>query len=1034
MAFRIPPNSGLSRARVLACALVLAGSVCQAEHLPIRVFSGADGLASSSVGCIVRDSRDFLWFCTAEGLSRFDGYTFTNYGTAQGLPSGGAFDFLETRNGEYWVATADAISRFDPEWSKTGGALFEVHAVPHSKTGSQACEMAEAPAGGIWCVTNGALRRFDCPRGHFERIELGRELGWTCLFPDRDGSLWLGTLEGPLVHRWADGRVETLGGVEGLPVRNGRTSAIFRDRAARLWVATWDGLYLLCAHPTKGRRAVERIYSQRDGLAGKVVFDVFQSRSGRLWVGLEKGLSERVPGGPGKPERFRSYSARKGFDMPGIEGPAVDNFAEDANGNLWFSGAGATRLAAGGFTTYTSEDGLKSNSIQAIVEDREGRLIAMSADPQPRFFNVFDGEGFSSFMPRMPARAAGFTWGHGQIHFQDHTGVWWVAGDAGLCRYPRVARVENLAYIPPERVFTTRDGLPSNTVFRLFEDSRGDIWISLIGPDVVTRWSRRDGAIQNFQEGQASRPLGTPTSFAEDRTGSIWMGFFWHDLARYRHGRFEVFTTAEGLPAGVVTCLLTDHAGRLWIATSRGGLGRVDHPELEHPQFRFYTSNSGLSSNTVRSLTEDLAGRIYLSTPRGIDRLNPENGNVRHYPDAEGLRLVEAPVAYRDRHGILWFGGDGLKKFVPGLQDEPPQPPPIRITRLNVSGHDRPVSELGETRIEGLRLRPEDNLVQIDFAGLNFSVGDIIRYQYKLEGADGEWGPPVDNRTVTYASLSAGAYRFLVRTVDGDGLVSPTPATVAFIVLPPLWQRWWFLAGMTALVSLGAVWLHRYRVRQVLELERIRTRIATDLHDDIGSSLTQIAILSEVARRSEEGGITESGAALARIADLSREVVDSLGEIVWAINPQRERLSDLAYRMRRFSSDVLTARDIDFDLVAPANADHIALRAEVRRHIYLIFKECVHNVVRHAGCRHVEIRLQLEAGWLSMKVSDDGKGFPAPPMGGRGPGNGFASMEQRVREMGAHLEIHSEPGCGTTITLSVPLSGGLRPERNYLNR
>jgi ligand-binding sensor domain-containing protein len=332
MAFGIP--------LVVACAGLLAGAVCQAEHLPIRVFSGADGLASSSVGCIVRDSRDFLWFCTAEGLSRFDGYTFANYGTAQGLPSGGAFDFLETHDGEYWVATADAISRFNPEGSKIGGSLFEVHPINYARAASQPCQMAEAPDGGIWCLTSEGLLRFDRRGRQFERIDLDRKLEWTCLFQDRDDSLWLGTLEGPLVHRWADGRVETLGGVEGLPVRNGRTSAIFRDRAGRLWVATWDGLYLLRAHPTAGRRAVERIYSQRDGLAGKVVFDVFQSRSGKLWVGLEKGLSELVPGGAGKPERFRSYSARKGFDMAGIEGPAVDNFAEDASGNLWFSGTG----------------------------------------------------------------------------------------------------------------------------------------------------------------------------------------------------------------------------------------------------------------------------------------------------------------------------------------------------------------------------------------------------------------------------------------------------------------------------------------------------------------------------------------------------------------------------------------------------------------------------------------------------------------------------------------------------------------------
>jgi len=713
--------------------------------------------------------------------------------------------------------------------------------------------------------------------------------------------------------------------------------------------------------------------------------------------------------------RFRSYTVHKGFNLDGVDGPALADLAEDLSGDLWMSGP--MRLARHGFISYGTSDGLNSNEIKSVFEDRDGRLIAVSRDSRPRHLNVFDGERFHSVLPRLPGWIHYFTWGQNQIHFQDHTGAWWIAAQGGVCRYPKVRRVEELANTLPERIYTTHDGLPGVDIFRLFEDSRGDVWISAIGCASVSRWSRATDRIEVFRQGDGGRGLDTPLAFAEDHTGSVWISFYWHGLARYRNGRFKVFTTADGLPAGPLPTLLVDHAGRLWMS-SGSGLVRVDDPSAERPQFRFYGLEAGLSSNQVSCIAEDRWGRIYVGSPHGIDRLDPATGRIRQYGESEGLitpGLLAA--AHRDRQGNLWFGGATLAKFVPEPDSANLPAPPIRITRIGAPGGRYPISELGESRVEGIRLRSAENAVQFEFASLNFDVGQNIRFQYKLEGSRQDWSAPTESRTVDYASLSSGSYRFLVRAVNSEGLSSEVPASVAFVILPPFWQRWWFVGLVAAALSLAIYGAHEYRLRQLLELERVRTRIATDLHDDIGSSLTQIAILSEVARRDGREQSPSGGEPLERIAELSRGLVDSMSDIVWAINPQRDHLRDLEHRMRRFAADVLAPRDIDLELEVPVRMEDIPLRAEVRRQVFLIFKECIHNVVRHSGCRRVQVAMEYRGHRLLLRLSDDGAGFAAA---GVENGHGLDSMRRRAMEIGGKLEIVSQPGGGTRIELEVP--------------
>jgi glucose-6-phosphate-specific signal transduction histidine kinase len=286
-----------------------------------------------------------------------------------------------------------------------------------------------------------------------------------------------------------------------------------------------------------------------------------------------------------------------------------------------------------------------------------------------------------------------------------------------------------------------------------------------------------------------------------------------------------------------------------------------------------------------------------------------------------------------------------------------------------------------------------------------------------LEGADSQWGPPSPQRTVNYANLPPGSYRFLVRAVNSEGVMSQRPASIAFLILPPVWMRWWFQLLAAAVAAAAIYWLHHYRVTRLLELERIRTRIATDLHDDIGSSLSQIAILSEVANRQVDGTQPQLAEPLTDIAGISRELVDSMSDIVWAIDPERDHMGDLVHRMRRFASDVFSPREIRLMFQSPAEEQSLQMGADLRRQMFLIFKEAVHNVVRHSGATEVSIDFQVEHGWVNLKVADNGRGFD---FGRDQNGHGLRSMRERARNIGGEIEITSSPR-GTAVALRVPV-------------
>jgi len=334
----------------------------------------------------------------------------------------------------------------------------------------------------------------------------------------------------------------------------------------------------------------------------------------------------------------------------------------------------------------------------------------------------------------------------------------------------------------------------------------------------------------------------------------------------------------------------------------------------------------------------------------------------------------------------------------------------VLISALKVAGISRPVSALGEQDVALTDLSPDRNQLQVDFLALGFGTGEVLRYQFRLDGADDDWNAPGDQRTVTYASLAPGRYRFQVRAVNSDGVVSDVPARVSFRVLSPIWRRWWFLT-LVAVGAVGAVaGLYRYRMRRVIEMANMRTRIATDLHDDIGANLTRIALLSEAARGAADAG------PLSSIASIARESVSSMSDIVWAINPKRESLRDLVRRMRQHAEEVFVHRDVDLVFEAPGESAGPRLGMDVRRDLLLIFKEAVSNAARHSHCSSIAIRLRLADGRLELVIADNGVGFSRQA---DQDGQGLSSMERRARRLRGSCRIDSVVGRGTTVSVDV---------------
>jgi ligand-binding sensor domain-containing protein/signal transduction histidine kinase len=992
----------------LGFGLLRVVSGISAQQLSIRHYDVSDGLAHSHVAAMHQDAKGYLWLATWEGLSRFDGYRFTNYTQRDGLGDPIINDITEDRQGRLWVATnGGGVARLiddgkpSPSMQSGGRQKFISFRVGDSVPSNRVNALLFDSRNNLWCATDGGLYRgaTEQPgRLKFEVVVPYQGETSMAAFADRRGRLWFG-MENELIEIVQDQIIKYGPDDE---VGRRKITSIIQDGQGRLLVSNEGDVFeLIAAAEDTGRGRWQRWplkFKPDQGINA-----MLSDSAGALWIGTWDGLV-----------KYRDGKQTAYTSAHGLSDNAISSLTEDRDGNLWIGtvGGGVCKLSGELIVSLTKTQGLPNLDVRRIMEDGRGHIYASIGNGG--LVRIVEGKA----IPIPESQAPPFSNLNERI-FQDRRGDWWIGTNIGLFRFqgPELQ-------LRHGHKFTASDGLPEVAMMGgLYADPTGTIWAS--AEDQGFYYfdpSQRGRAVFDHLSLSATTPLKGAQRIISDRSGALWLAG--HELLeKLVNGRAVMLQPSEGLPETRPRTFFIDSRGWLWIGLRYKGVSMTKDPTAETPQFINYSTANGLASDAVWAIAEDDFGRMYFGTGKGLDQLDLTTGRVRHFNTDDGLASDIINDCLKDRAGNIWIGTTlGLSKFNPRAERTTNAATPVYLSRVQIAGEELSLPETGEQRVQ-LEISASRNNLTIEYVALSFQGENELRYQFKLEGVDKDWSAPTDTRSINYARLAPGSYQFMVRAINQEGVISTEPASFQFRILPPIWQRWWFIALAATVVGLAIYSLYRYRVAQLVQLERVRTRIATDLHDDIGANLSLIAMLSEVARGQLQGDDSRLMEWLATIATTSRDTVDSMSDIVWAVNPKRDHLRDLTRRMRRFADDILAVRNIELQFKTPEASPDLKLGADLRREIFLIFKESINNMARHSGCTVASVDLNIEAGWLVLTMTDDGKGIDAEQIA---EGTGLGSMQQRAQRLDGSFEVSAQNGGGTRAVLKVPLDRGLR--------
>ena len=1057
------------------------------QNFAFEQLTIAHGLPHNTVRCILQDSQGFLWFGTADGLARYDGYHFKVYrhdlADSTTISNNKILVICEDRFHDLWIGTYNGLNRFDrstetftryiqgPE-EPSGTNAHEVWAIHEDRTGNLwvgywagdylpwgglykldrdtgkftpyrydpynpnsmshnaiRC-IVEDDAGVLWVGTETeGLNKFDPKTETFVRYRhdpkvlhsLGDNRVWDGL-RDREGNLWFATIGGGLNKH--DPSRDSF--IRYIPDPNNAAGSylfdackIYQDTKGMIWLS--NGVLSRFDPATASFTHFRFSLNQNDWLSNYHPFAIQEDNAGNLWVGTRGSGVFKVDL---KPQRFTHY--RHTPENP--NSPSDDDIRlifEDAKGAIWIATRddGLSRLdpQTGQFTNFKHDPhdtrSLSSDVVYAICEDRSGNIWIGTQkglnrfDPQQGKFTDYGNNPTNRRSLRHEAI---------NVLFVDHADTIWIgmAGEGGFGKFDwRTA------------TFRRYDPLPVNKghyyVDRFFEDRQGNLWIGAAGRQFL--FDRRTGQSRIVKADY--RGWGWGRRLLEDQNGTIWGWYRSLYKLDVNDLRFIHFFLLE--PAGMnrtgkiafynqVQFAHVDAKNKIWCGTLHGSY-QFD-PQQERVTARYYEKD-GLQSNLISKIVADNTDRLWLLTGGGVsifDENAPPGAQFTNLGSDDGIiNSPSAPEAFiRTRNGeIYWGGTNGIYRFYPEVQATNPHRPRIQLTDFRK--FNQPVkldSSISTTR--ALHLSHDENFFSLSYSALDFTNPKQNQYAYKLEGFDQDWIKAGNLHEASYTNVPPGQYTSRVKGSNNDGIWNEEGTSIKVIITPPFWQTWWFRVAMALAVIAILAALYNYRVSRLLEIERTRLHIARDLHDDVGSSLSSIALTAELLQK-EPASDGLAKRRLERVQTTAQKLAGNLKEIVWAIDPQKDKLTDLLQHMKETADELLGQKGITYTVDFPTEDLPQSLQMDFRRNLFLIYKEMLHNIIKHSQAACVGISLKKEDGFLRLRVADDGKGFDAETTEN---GNGLQSMHTRAGELNGRLEIKSQPELGTTVTLSVKIT------------
>lgn len=979
--------------------------------LSFRSWQREQGMPRGPLRTLAQTSDGYLWIGSDEGLCRFDGVQFRPVAISTGLPLGPVRELFTDGSGTLWIGSAsNGLVRYER-------GRFSTVATARRFAGHSITAVAEDDERQIWVGTDTGIGI--CKDGLLESPDFNESFEGktiTALSKGTNGTMWA-AVAGKGVFQLTNRKwIQLVDASMDALLEDPRCLLV--DHLKRLWIGAGND-FLLCRDGEQWRHYRVPHHSLRS-----YVTTLAEEPDGTIWAGSAgEGLFQVKAG------RLAAVNAGNGIADTMIMALDVDN-----EGKLWVSTeSGLNRLQRKGVFVFSQNEGLGYGAVRGLAEVAPGVIWVMKPNDglyrwEGGTFNRLTAAGLS---PRDPAIGA-------MLIARDHS--CWVACRDGLLHFK-----DPQAVADESRLFA----LANVNIISLAEDSKGNIWAG-----------SREGQLWKLTAGKWIRQ----TDFAQPKAitailcctdGSIWAGTDGGGLYRQKGGRWSRLDKYSGLASNSIRTLYSDSPNTLWIGTTNGLVRWRDGNVVT------FTSREGLPDDSIYQLTEDDTGRLWLGTGRGIVCVSKHDfeelaaGRTtmlypRIYSKTDGMLSEECtsgffPAGLKTKSGLVWFStSKGVVAVDPGHL---PATAPLPIAMIEavlvdgkpISGFDGlgvAVDDAGGQILPRLRIPPGRHSVEFQYGGTSFDAPEQTHFRYQLEGLDSGWFDAGPRRTAPYNYVPPGEYHFRVIAGNTEGAWNPVGAGIDLVVARHLWQTWWVIAlgslGVLALVGGGArfvekrkLQLRMNRLEQERALERERTRIAQDLHDEMGAKLCRISFLSEHAKRGSSGP-GELQDQITSISHAARDVLHSLDEIVWAVNPHNDTLEHVASYLGQYAQDYFQLTGIECEVDLPELLPAHPVSSQVRHHLFLAVHEAFTNILKHSGATRSKMAISCNNSEFAISVEDNGSGLN----GGlsksgedtSAAGNGLANMRQRMTDIGGDCRIESQAAHGTRIQFVFPLN------------
>ncbi len=1045
--------------------LTFAKNLFLQEEIQFKQIKIEDGLSQSTILCIIQDKKGFLWFGTANGLNRYDGYNFTVFtndpADTTSISDNGILSLYEDKDENIWIGTVEGVLN---KYDKKKGIFSRYYITSLLKTDTDPDEkyydfplpfsrnndrsitsITQDKKGFLWIGTWGkGLVKYDASKNKYEHFHYNEnELNGfhsnrvKAIIADENNVIWAATLGGGLYKITTGERTSIIHYQKNSnewSLSDNKIVSLMKDRKGNLWIGTYgSGLNKLSnqylnIHPEKARFE-KFVNSSNDpkSLSNNFVMTIIQDKVGAIWLGTFGGGLNRFDHDK---QNFMVFK-----NDPKIQSSLTKNnvlsIMEDRSGSLWIGtdlGKGLNKLEHN--TVKFKQINKDINGINGLNDDV---VWAIEGDETPALWigtykgglNKYDRKSKKFSYYTSDARIAGsISDNHIRSILDYGNGFLWIGTySGGLNKFNKsTGKSKHYAKIPGDST-----SIGANQVQSIFKDREQNIWLATFGGG-LNKLSYADIKSNKISFKRFTNNSNDPFSISDNRVytiyqdgeGILWIGTFGGGLNKFdsKTERFISYKNILGDESSIsnnrVMTIYEDSMQNLWIGTYGGSIQRFNK---QTERFTRYNKKNKIGSSVVYGILEDNQKNLWMSTDNGLIKFNAQTENFTQYDLHDGLQSLEfsGGAYYKSKNGEMFFGGiNGLNYFYPDSVIDNKYVPPIVISSVRI--FNEPVRGERDTLV----LSYSQNFFSFEFASLDYTNPPDNQYAYMLEGFEDDWRYVDSRRRIAnYTNLLPGEYIFRVRGSNNDGAWNNDGAKIYLKILPPIWRTWWFLTLSILFTAFIIYYLSTIRYRGLLAIEKLKGKLAADLHDNVGSGLTEISILSELASQQIQNVTQNSSQHLISISDKARQLIDNMSDIVWMVNPQRDSFYHLILRLKDTYSDLLNLAGISFKTSNLEELSSFKISMEHKQNLYLIFKEGINNSIKHSKCKKITLEANLNKDELELILSDDGIGLDT---GNKAQGNGLSNMKNRASAIGGELTISSSNE-GTTIVFKGKLIG-----------